>query len=73
MLQQTDSLYILTLGISHQWQLLVCSVSVSCENKFCAPDQIGKTKRRGSGGTGSLKFFKNTFESLGFIHITIHA
>ena len=39
------------------------------ENKFCAPDQIGKTKRSGSDGTGSFKIFQNTFESLGFIHV----
>ena len=31
---------------------------VGGENKFYARDQIGKTKRSGSGGTGSLKFFK---------------
>ena len=42
---------------------------VGCENKFCALDQIGKTKRSGSGGTGSFKIFQNSFESLGFIHI----
>ena len=40
-------------------------------NKFCAPDQIGKTKRSGSGGIGSYKIFQNSFESLGFIHILI--
>ena len=41
-------------------------------NKFCAPDQIGKTKRSGSDGTGSFKIFQNTFESLAFIHINIY-
>ena len=46
-------------------------VGVGCENKFYAPDQIGKTKRSGSGGTGSLKIFQNSFESVGFIHILI--
>ena len=42
---------------------------VGCENKFCAPDQIGKTKRSGSVVPGSFKIFQNSFESLGFIHI----
>ena len=42
-------------------------------NKFCAPDQIEKTKCSGSVGTGSFKIFQNLFESLGSIHITIHA
>ena len=42
---------------------------VGCENKFCAPDQIGKTKTSGSVVPGSFKIFQNTFESLGFIHV----
>ena len=36
---------------------------------FCAPNQIGKTKRSGSVVPDLLKFFQNSFESLGFIHI----
>ena len=41
------------------------------KKKFCAPDQIGKTKISGSVVPGSFKIFQNLFESLGFIHILI--
>ena len=47
------------------------TIFVGCRKIFCAPDQIGKTKRSGSDGTGSFKNFQNTFESLGFIHINV--
>ena len=39
------------------------------EIKFCAPDQIRKTKLAEAWYQDLLKFFKNTFESLGFIHV----
>ena len=58
-------------GFSLRWDGVIAVYCWSGKNYFALPIKSEKQNTAEAIGTGSFKIFQNSFESLGFIHISI--